>query len=131
MWRDLPWNAAQSVDLRCVARFLALCETAKTGGGTPATRAHMKRGMRPSRLPIVSTETKQEKDQPMRSAQELIDVIASVYKDKPDDYVVSVGHWQDEDVPDFRGGFVNIPRLYADIKLTAGELRALASNPKR
>ena len=61
------------------------------------------------------------------TAQELIDVIASVYRDKADDYVVSVGHWVDEDVPDMRGGVVNLPRLCADIKMTAGEMRALAT----
>lgn len=63
----------------------------------------------------------------MKDAQELIDVIASVYRDKPADYVVSVGHWRDEEVPDFRGGVVTLPHFYADIKLTAGELRALAT----
>lgn len=63
----------------------------------------------------------------MQSAQELVDVIASVYRDKPDDYVVSVCHWSDEEVPDMWGGFVTLPRAYADIKLTAGELRALAT----
>lgn len=66
---------------------------------------------------------------PMQSAQELIDVIASVYKDQPDDYVVSVCHWRDEEVPTSVGGWVLRPRLYADIKLTAGELRALATKP--
>lgn len=65
----------------------------------------------------------------METAQELIDVIASVYRDKPDDYVVSVGHWRDEEVPNFRGGVVMLPQFYADIKLTAGELRALATKP--
>ncbi len=64
---------------------------------------------------------------PMASAQELIDVIASVYRDRPDDYVVSVGHWIDENVPDMRGGVVVLPRLVADIKLSAGELRALTT----
>lgn len=64
---------------------------------------------------------------PMQSAQELVDVIASVYRDKPDDYVVSVCHWRDELVPHGFNGFVNLPRAYADIKLTAGELRALAT----
>jgi len=63
----------------------------------------------------------------MASAQQLVDVITSVYRDKPDDYVVSVGHWRDELTPDGTGGFVMLPRLYADIKLTAGELRALAT----
>lgn len=67
---------------------------------------------------------------PMQSAQELIDVIVGVYKDKPDDYVVSVCHWRDEEVPDGCGGFVKLPRAYADIKLTAGELRALATKPQ-
>lgn len=66
----------------------------------------------------------------MQSAQELVDVIASVYRDQPDDYVVSVGHWRDEVLPDGRGGIVVLPRLYADIKLTAGELRALATKVK-
>ena len=66
----------------------------------------------------------------MKSAQELIDVIASVYHDKADDYVVSVCHWRDEELPDGRGGFVVLPRAYADIRLTAGELRELATKPK-
>lgn len=61
------------------------------------------------------------------TAQELIDVIAGVYRDKPDDYVVSVCHWRDEESPDGRGGWVKLPHAYADIKLTAGELRALAT----
>lgn len=67
----------------------------------------------------------------MKTAQELIDVIAGVYRGKPDDYVVSVGHWRDEEVPDFRGGVVQMPHFYADIKLTAGELRALATNEQK
>lgn len=61
------------------------------------------------------------------TAQELVDVIAGVYRDKPDDFVVSVGHWVDRDYPDMRGGIVTLPDLVADIKLTAGELRALAT----
>lgn len=65
------------------------------------------------------------------SAQELVDLLANFYRDKPDDYVVSVGHWRDEEVPNFRGGVVTMPHLYADIRLTAGELRALASKPLR
>ena len=61
------------------------------------------------------------------TAQELIDVIANTYRDKPDDYAVSVCHWRDEDVPDLNGGWVTLPRACADIKLTVGELRALAT----
>jgi hypothetical protein len=61
------------------------------------------------------------------TAQELIDLIAWTYQDKPDDYVVSVGHWRDEESPDGRGGWLMMPTLYADIRLTAGELRALAT----
>ncbi len=68
---------------------------------------------------------------PMQSAQELVDVIASVYRDKPDDYVVSVCHWRDEEVPAPGGGWVCRPVAYADIKLTAGELRALATKTGR
>lgn len=33
----------------------------------------------------------------------------------------------DRDYPDMRGGIVTLPDLVADIKLTAGELRALAT----
>jgi hypothetical protein len=64
---------------------------------------------------------------PLESAQELVDLLAKFYGNKPDDYVVSVGHWADELVPDWKGGVVSLPHLYADIKLTAGELRALAT----
>jgi len=36
-------------------------------------------------------------------------------------------HNENAPSPDFKGGVVVMPRLYADIKLTAGELRALAT----
>jgi len=50
-------------------------------------------------------------------------VIASVYDDKPDDYVVSVGHWYDPhpELP---------PQFCADVRLTAGQIRALLSESK-
>lgn len=56
----------------------------------------------------------------MKTAQELIDLIARQYAAQPDDYVVSVGHWKQEWPHP-------VPHFYADIKLTAGELRTLAS----
>lgn len=61
-------------------------------------------------------------------AQELIDLLARQYRDQPDDYVVSIGHWSEpRPHPDGRGGWVSYPDFYADIKLTAGELRAAAN----
>lgn len=60
------------------------------------------------------------------TAQELIDLLAHQYRDKPDDYTVSVGHWSEpRPMPDGRGGWVSLPEFCADIKLTAGELRQM------
>ena len=56
----------------------------------------------------------------MKDAQELVDLLAKYYGSAPDDYVVSVGHWT------LLEGEL-IPNFYADLKLTAGELRTLAS----
>ena len=61
-------------------------------------------------------------------AQELVDLLAHIYRDKPDDYTVSVGHWSEpRPHPNGRGGYVMLPEFCADIKLTAGELRAAAT----
>lgn len=60
------------------------------------------------RTPTIVTLPRKALPVAIETAQELIDVIARVYRDRPDDYVVSVGHWVDEDVPDYRGGVVNI-----------------------
>lgn len=44
------------------------------------------------------------------------------YRDQPDDYVVSLGHWEVR--PTAIPG-ISLPELIADFQMTVGELKAL------
>lgn len=59
------------------------------------------------------------------TAAELIQIVVNQYRNLPDDYGISLGHWVSDD-----GNFVSpneFPgaRFSATIKLTLGELRAM------
>lgn len=54
------------------------------------------------------------------TAQEFMALVASQYTDEPDDYALSLGHWEQPE------GFP-VPRFYADIRLTMAEVRAMAA----
>lgn len=55
------------------------------------------------------------------TALEFVSTIASQYREKPDDEVVSIGHWVS---PGYR--HPELPDFVADIGVTVGELRAMA-----
>ena len=49
-------------------------------------------------------------------------LIVNRYRDKPDDYVISLGHWQKEDSL-IEG--VQLPAFNAFIRMTVGELKKM------
>ncbi len=47
------------------------------------------------------------------------------YRDKPDDYILSLGHWEDEETYVRGRGAVFLPEFCASIKYTVGELKKM------
>lgn len=55
------------------------------------------------------------------TAQELVDVLASHYRTRPDHETISIGRWVS---PGTR--HPELPDFYADISITVGELKRMA-----
>lgn len=55
------------------------------------------------------------------TAQEFMATLASLYRDRPDDEVVSVGHWHR---PGLR--HPDLPDFFADVGVSVGEIRRMA-----
>lgn len=58
---------------------------------------------------------------PSTSCRSFMRLVFEKYKDKPDDFALSIGHW--EPMPSILG--VRIPEFVAYMKLTVGELKAM------
>jgi len=70
---------------------------------------------------LAEIERLQARVKVLEDGQNCWRAIGIMYRDKPDDYVVSVGHWY-EAHPDLP------PAFCADVRLTAGEIRAALSH---
>lgn len=60
------------------------------------------------------------------TAVEFCQIVANVFRDEPDDYPLSLGHWAVTE-PDTKNVWDYTPfRFYADVAITVGELRRMS-----
>jgi hypothetical protein len=60
------------------------------------------------------------------TAREFCRLAASLYEGRPDEYQVSLGHWMTPESDPDKMTPHSLPRFYADMRLSVGDLRKMA-----
>lgn len=66
-------------------------------------------------------------DKPMTAQQFCRLAVDVFYADKPDDYRLSLGHWDTPEPDPMKMTIYTLPRFEADMSVTVGELRRMAN----